>query len=288
MFWILMACQDGSNRQDTGTNIVLPEEDSFGYCQPSDASGLPEGNIECVNERCVIEEGAFWMGSDFAASECPVHEVNLSPFVIDQYEVTLKRWQTCVNRGGCQPLPDHCQNILERRQDYSTDFPAICITWTQARSFCTQEGGRLPTEAEWEKAAAGMSSAKWAWGGQSPTCEQANFRLATIYCAQGVRTVGHYDSPSAYGLYDVNGNVFEWTSDWYDAGYYEVSPIDNPSKVDGMCQDTIDAEVQECHQRVLRGGAYNTTEATIRNASRSAAVPDTVDVNIGFRCAYDL
>lgn len=288
MFWILIACQDGADRQDTGREIVLPEEDGSGYCQPSEASGLPEGRLDCANERCVIEDGMFWMGSDFSMAECPVHAVNLNSFAIDQYEVTLKRWQACVTRGGCAALPEHCQNVLERRQDYSVNFPAICITWTQAKSFCTQEGGRLPTEAEWEKAASGTSSAKWAWGAQSPTCERANFRLATIYCAQGVQPVGRYDSPSAYGLYDVNGNVFEWTSDWYDAGYYEISPTDNPSKVDGMCHDTIDSEPLECHQRVLRGGAYNTTEATIRNASRSSALPDLVDVNIGFRCAYDL
>lgn len=287
MIWLWLSCRPVDKTSMDTASPHGPIVEPNGYCEEPNGLGIPTGTVSCEAERCVVEDGAFWMGSSLSPTECPIHQVDVDEFIIDQYEVTIARWQSCVTRGGCAPLPDHCRHLLEQRVDYSTQFPATCVTWTQAQSFCTQVGGRLPTEAEWEKAAAGTNAAKWAWGSQAPTCDSANFRLATIYCAQGVKPVGWYtDSMSAFGLYDVNGNVFEWTLDWYDAGFYSVSPDSNPVKVEGDCQRSLSDDPQDCTQKVLRGGAYNTTESTIRNAARSSAQPDLVDVNIGFRCVY--
>jgi len=284
---LLSGCSTESKQADTSV-VVTPQLDQSDSCDQSDASGVPTGNVECTNGRCLVAAGPFWMGSDIDETECPVHEVTLDAFEIDQFEVTLAEWQACVNQNRCGALPTHCLNELTSRPDYTTTFPAVCVTWAQASAYCEDQGGRLPTEAEWEKAAAGTQGAKWAWGSSPPECDDANFRLASIYCWQGVRPVGWYsDSVSAFGLYDVNGNVFEWTEDWYDATFYAESPALNPIKDSGVCTSTIDAEPRACSNRVLRGGAYNTTEATIRNAARSFADPMLVDVNIGFRCAYD-
>ena len=285
MLLLFLSCT--GDQEDSGGGVEFPDATVIGHCDPSLASGLPDGVEDCSQSRCKVEEGEFWMGSDFSATECPVHSVWLDEFWIDQYEVTIDQWEQCVNQGGCDPLPLNCTNPLRNRPDYSTDFPAVCVTWTQAQSYCGQLGGRLPTEAEWEKAAAGVSSAKWAWGGISPTCEDANFRLASLYCAPGIKSVGSYPHTSAYGLYDVNGNVFEWVLDWYDSEFYSIAERNNPVKQDGDCQNTLGGRIQECSNRGLRGGAYNTTESTMRNASRSFANPSLVDVNIGFRCVYE-
>ncbi len=286
MMWWIWAC--ATEPADTSVeSYAVPELQENG-CGTGQGSGLPIGDIECNNGRCTIAPGEFWMGSSDVDAECPVRKVELSEFQIDQYEVTLSEWQRCVDQGRCASLPAHCLNTLYSRPDYSVDFPAICVTWSQANNYCRGIGGRLPTEAEWEKAASGTEGAKWAWGASAPDCDDANFRLASIYCSPGVRSVGWYtQSVSPFGLYDVNGNVFEWTADWYDATFYEAATNINPIKESGLCVSSVGAEPQDCGERVLRGGAYNATESTIRNAARSFADPTLVDVNIGFRCAYD-
>jgi formylglycine-generating enzyme len=283
----MMGCQTES--LDTGEkSFGGPEYSESGLCEEVNTTGLPTGSVNCTNGKCLIEEGVFWMGSSLSESECPVHQVTVSRFWIDQYEVTLSDWQQCVNQGRCDELPSYCLDSLYNRPDYTNRFPVMCVTWYQANNYCQGIGGRLPTEAEWEKSAAGTERSKWAWGDSFPDCSDANFRLASLYCAAGIKSVGWYvDSMSSFGLYDVNGNVFEWIADWYDASYYSSSPSLDPIKEDGLCSLSAEALPTECTTKVLRGGAYNTTESTIRNASRSFAPPTIFDVNVGFRCAYD-
>jgi formylglycine-generating enzyme required for sulfatase activity len=285
---LTMGCQREVG--DTGAHsFSVPEYVESTECGAGYATGNPIGTVDCQDEKCMVSEGEFWMGSSFSEAECPIHQVTLSSFWIDQYEVTLAEWQACASQGRCEALPTHCLNPLYDRPDYTNRFPAICVTWSQASNYCQGIGGRLPTEAEWEKSAAGTQAAKWAWGESSPDCSDANFRLASLYCAPGVKSVGWYvDSVSSFGLYDVNGNVFEWTADWYDADFYASSPAVDPFKNSGECTMGIGNPPAECDFKVLRGGSYNTTESTIRNASRSFGLPTLVDSNIGFRCAYDV
>ena len=116
------------------------------------------GSVDCLNGRCVVEAGPFWMGSDFSAAECPIHEVVLSPFEIDQYEVTLEDWQRCVNQGRCTALPEHCTGPLYNRPDFSNQFPAICVTWQQRVGivralggvFQQKQSGRRPQQVQKE------------------------------------------------------------------------------------------------------------------------------------------
>ena len=177
--------------------------------------------------------------------------------------------------------------ILMLYSIHQETLPVVCVTWDQAKTYCEWVGGRLPTEAEWEKAARGIEGATWAWGSINPTCNDANFRLASTHCYQGVAPVGYFEgSRSAYGLWDTNGNVFEWTSDFYDADYYESASVSNPMGPTENCNLAFGEANQECEMRVLRGGAYNTTEDVIRGAARSFAPPDLLDVNIGLRCVY--
>lgn len=265
-------------------------DDAAPECPPGDASGLPVGDQQCAGGVCEIAAGPFWMGeAGGQADACPPREITLSAYAIDAWEVTTLSYSWCVEAGACDPIPDQCTDWLDTLEDSGDGTPAICVDWQQAQDFCAWRGGRLPTEAEWEKAARGEQGATWAWGAAAPDCDVANFRFSGWYCYAGPRPVAHhYEVRSVFGLWDTAGNVWEWTADWYDAGAYAEMAAQDPVGPDGAaCRDTVDSPAERCTERVMRGGAFNTTEATTRGSARSAAVPTLVDTNIGFRCAYD-
>ena len=298
MIWFLVACTEDPVLMDT-SSMIQDTQLEFGFCDESEVSHLPVGTVDCVDDICFVPAGEFWMGSANAEDECPVRLVHLDDYYIDAFEVTNNRWNDCVRSGGCLPMPSQCLPYQGGDNINSpVILPVVCITWTEATKFCTWTGGRLPTEAEWEKASRGIEGATFAWGQGSPTCtfehspEQtkngANFRLATIHCYQNVSPVGYYVAArSPYGLWDTNGNVFEWTADYYDANYYESAPSINPTGPTEDCNLTALEPEQSCEFRVLRGGAFNTTEDVIRSSARSFAPTDLIDDNIGLRCAYD-
>jgi len=249
--------------------------------------GTVAGSESCTDGICEIPSGKFWMGiDDDAVFDAPLHQVALSAYAIDQTEVVRADWTRCVEAGVCEAIPPHCDQAEE---DVDPDqLPVVCISWQQASSYCTWTGGRLPTEAEWEKAARGDDGALWAWGPVPPTCNTANHRFPPAYCETGPLVVGSYSGTSAYGLYDTVGNVWEWTADWYDFVYYKEAPDGDPPGPSGEdCAETIDGIEMTCRFRVMRGGAYNTTESNTRAAVRSPVLPHVFDVNIGVRCAYD-
>ena len=111
---LVMGCGEKEDAVDTAESSVVstPELDEYNECGGESVTGIPMGTVDCMNERCIVTSGPFWMGSDFAPAECPIHEVVLSTFDIDQYEVTLEDWQRCVNQGRCSAFQntvlDHC------------------------------------------------------------------------------------------------------------------------------------------------------------------------------------
>ena len=251
------------------------------------APGFPQGTINCSAGTCRVPEGQFYMGSlDGHPDECPTRRLSLPEFRIDRTEVTWAAYDSCVNDGTCEALPDHC---LARASELSggdpDDFPVTCVNWAQAKAYCEYAGGRLPSEAEWEKAARGEEGAWWPWGGAIPTCDFTNFRFVSWYCEPGVVEVGsYYPSTSPYGAVDMTGNAWEWVADYYDAEWYRVAPgVDGPTD---NCHDIVGGDAGPCVERVMRGGAYNVTEFNTRNAARTSASPELADDNIGFRCVY--
>jgi formylglycine-generating enzyme required for sulfatase activity len=231
-----------------------------------------------------VPEGAFIMGSDELPDECPARPVSLARFSIDQDEVSQSRWDACVSDGACEAAPS-CESDAD--WENAEALPVRCVDWEQADAFCTWAGGHLPTEAQWEKAARGTEGARFPWGFRPPACSDANYRYVAWYCQAGVIEVASYpESVSAYGLNDVAGNAWEWTADWYDAGYYRDAPDTDPGGPTESCRRHADGPALDCTQKVMRGGAWNTLEGPIRTAARSAAPPEVSDVNIGFRCAY--
>jgi formylglycine-generating enzyme required for sulfatase activity len=222
-----------------------------------------------------VPAGSFLMGSETgAADEKPVHRVTGSAFVLDRYEVTNARYQACVRAGACAAPSLSSSNTRAHYFDDPTfaDYPVIFVSWKQAQAFCAFVGGRLPTEAEWERAAAGSETPRtYPWGESPPDCSKANF----AGCVGDTDRVGRRPAgQSPYGAFDMAGNVWEWTADWYDAAYYRTSPVQDPT---GPAQGSL---------KVMRGGCWVSGESTLRTSCRKPSLPASWAPNVGFRCAY--
>lgn len=213
-----------------------------------------------------IPKGAFIMGSSSGdPDEQPVHEVYLDAFWIDQTEVTFTMY------ARFAPVR-------------SGQYPAQGVSWEQAAAYCAWMGSRLPTEAEWEKAARGPDERIYPWGNQPPAGDLVNFadrnsRLnwedTNVDDRYGtVAPAGSYPAgASIYGALDMAGNVAEWVSDWYDPTYYSTSPLTDP-RGPGVGDF-----------RVLRGGSWFSTAAGVRTTDRSWYIPEAGTDYAGFRCA---
>ena len=230
-------------------------------------------------ELVFIPAGEFSMGSDpkvdpyFFGSEGPPHTVTLSDFWIYRTEVTNAMYQGCVEAKAC-PQPINVRS--NTRPDYYrnpsfTDYPVVYVTWKNANSYCQWAGARLPTEAEWEKAARGTDGRLFPWGNQAPIPNYAN------YGSRDTEAVGSYpDGASPYDVLDMAGNVIEWVRDYFQATYYQVSPDENPL---GPASGST---------RVYRGGAYHNPAAAIRTVMRGSRSESHANVDIGFRCVMDI
>ncbi len=278
---------DTAQAADSGGDSGLAANSSV--CPGADYSGAAIGEIQCENGICEIPGGAFVQGADdpFAPDSCPWRWVTLGAFAIDETEVTRKQWGDCVRAGVCEAQAAAClQRLPDATPADAERLPASCLTYAQAEAVCAFRGGRLPTEAEWEHAARGREGAVFPWGSSSPTCNRANFRFASSFCAEGPVPVASYPERSPYGLRDTSGNVWEWTADNYDFAYYSDAPDTNPPGPE-RCREGASASLGACRFRVLRGGSFLTTESTLRTFARSPALPDTIDESIGVRCAFD-
>jgi len=223
----------------------------------------------------LVPAGEFTMGSDDGYSdEQPVHQVYLDAFYMDVYEVTNAAYGSCVDAGAC--LPPQKDNSYTRTTYYGNpefnEFPVIYVDWNMAKTYCEWRGDRLPTEAEWEKAARSNDGRTYPWG-EGISCDKANYNN----CEGDTTKVGIYlDGVSPYGLYDMAGNVLEWVNDWYDSNYYQNSPSSNPLGPGlGM-------------YRVLRGGSWYNIDYSVHSADRYFNTPVNFSDVVGFRCARSL
>lgn len=205
--------------------------------------------------------------------EEPVHQVALDAFSIDKTEVTNAFYQACEDQGTC--TPPQASNSNTQANYYGnpefSDYPVIYVTWEQAKTYCEWRGARLPTEAEWEKAARGTDGRTYPWG-ENIDESFANFN----YRVGDTTAVGSYEKgKSPYGLYDMAGNVWEWVADWYSETYYGQSPAENPT---GPASGTM---------RVLRGGSWGLVGLSVSASYRYANDPVATSPDLGFRCAKD-
>jgi formylglycine-generating enzyme required for sulfatase activity len=202
----------------------------------------------------------------------PVREVYLDAYWIDKDEVSNGQYSQCVAAGACsQPFQF---GSFTRTNYYGIpqfdDYPVSSVSWFQAQEYCIWAGGRLPTEAEWEKAVRGIDRRTYPWGNDLPTSLLANYNRSI----GDTTRVGIYPGgASPYGAMDMAGNVWEWVADWYSNGYYDISPASNPS---GPASGTY---------RVLRGGAWDSNEWGLLAAFRNLESSNYASNFVGFRCA---
>lgn len=234
-----------------------------------------------IGEMVFVPAGEFQMGCDpvhsvvacsFNYVDIPQHTVFLDDYFIDKYEVTITQYTECAVAGACSYPPLMNLSITHPRYfDNPTYHPMINVSWYDARDYCTWDGKRLPTEAEWEKAARGTTLRTFPWGDQAPDCTLANYYPCVLYTTQ----VGSYPlGASPYGALDMTGNVYEWVNDWADNGYYSISPYENPP---GPITGTW---------KVMRGGSWRTiSPEQLAVSARNGTVPFDRNWGIGFRCA---
>ena len=228
----------------------------------------------------LIPAGEFLMGSTTEdpcskPDERPQRTIYLDAFWIDRTETTNAEYAVCVSAGDCTPpgqassstRPSYYGNLAYAH------YPVIYIDWYQASAYCAWAGKRLPTEAEWEKAARGIDVHAFPWGDDAPDCTRANFKPVD-FCVGDTSLVGSYlAGASPYGALDVAGNVWEWVFDWYDPDYYGISPGSNPT---GPATGTL---------RTVRGGSWSFSAHSIRVTNRYGPAPSLQGSTVGFRCA---
>jgi len=225
--------------------------------------------------QVLVPAGEFTMGVDAEKTEAvntPRHKVFLRAFWMDRVEVTNSMYRACMNEGDCTPPVSH--NLLYNNWIYR-DHPIVYITWYQADAYCQWADRRLPTEAEWEKAARGVSDWRpYPWGFDDPNPRLANYADTMIH--EAVSSFRYPLGASPYGVLNMSGNVREWVADWYDPNYYEISPYRNPQGP------------KTGKEKSLRSGSYNEDWREVSIIRRYKHEPQSAGLSRGFRCAQNV
>jgi formylglycine-generating enzyme required for sulfatase activity len=217
----------------------------------------------------LVPAGEFTMGSTLKADEKPVHRVYLSAFYMDKFAVTVGQYATYLEATDMAAPPEW--EIMN--QPHHQKRPVVNINWSEAASYCKWVGKRLPTEAEWEKAARGTDGRLYPWGNEAPTRLHANFGKKEWAGHMALVPVGMFEmGKSPYGIYDMAGNAWEWVNDWYDHDYYKQSPAKNPQ---GPAKGK---------SKVVRGGNWLYVKDFLRSSFRFNADPSARQLGYGFRC----
>ena len=245
------------------------------------------------DEMVRIPAGTFLMGSDRKVdrnaypAEFPQRKVYLDAYEIDKYEVTTVQFLKFVLASNRDPLIDW-QYDGGNFQETMANHPVMHVSWFDADAYCKWAGKRLPTSAEWEKAARGEDGRIFPWGNEPAGLSRANFgrtglsgpvrdRPERLLLYPPIISVDKYENgASPYGVFQMAGNVAEWTADWYDPNYYKKAPDRNPK---GPEKGT---------QRAFRGGGWIDSTPTVRPAQRNGTEPNTKMNWLGFRCARDV
>ena len=268
----------------TDEDTVIPDEDEL---TPDEETDTVIPDVDVYGDMVKIPNGNFMMGCNTAVDtecvgdggEAPYHDVYLDTYWIDIYEVTNEKYQDCVDATACvAPHYDDGTCYIYNGTSWvqgavqavfrGAQKPVVCVNWAEAKTYCEWAGKRLPTEAEWEKAARDGDGRKYPWGNTAPTSNHAVYSVSNTYDV-GSKEAGK----SPYGAYDMAGNVWEWVNDWYATDYYASSPSVNP---EGPATGT---------SRVLRGGSWNNNATNLRASNRNNNTPGNTNTNNGFRCA---
>ncbi len=242
---------------------------TIGMISLASAADPPGADTDMV----LIHKGEFSMGSHEHGDETK-HQVVLDSYWIDKYETSNARYKEFMKATG-HPAPAYWDDPRLNK----TNQPVVGVSWTEANTFCKWEGKRLPTEAEWERAAKGPEGDNHYPWGHTLDPKKANYG----------QNVGHTtpvdsypEGISGYGVYNMAGNVFEWVNDWYEPSYYKHSVALNPKGADQGYNYANQGPV-----KVLRGGSWLAPETSLHTSHRFWNQPDnnSYGVGLGFRCA---
>ena len=276
---------DGRAFDDTPRNglIITLHEGAGGRILRLMTTGLPDGKVETLElvpqaattaprdpppvelkaEMVLVPAGEFTMGSDDGADwERPARRVYLSAFYIDKYEVTTNHYRLLLwATGRAAPI------ISMRWENFGGPAqPMVGVSWHDADAYCRWVSKRLPTEAEWEKAARGTDGRRYPWG---DLWDASRLNSGESKLGRTVAVGSYPGDVSPWGVHDMAGNVREWVADWF--GYYKSGPARDPrGPAAGI-------------QKVLRGGSWS--DGRVSTTSRMGAPPGGQDPRIGFRCA---
>ena len=224
--------------------------------------------------------------AEFYLDETPAHPVQVSAFYIDKYEVTNQLYKACVDAGLCKPPAQSnsaTQNAYYGNPDFN-DYPVLWVDWNMAKTYCEWRGARLPTEAEWEKAARGATGQNYPWGerfegAKANSCDvncQTDFADKNFNDGfpEAAPVTAFENGASVFGVVNLAGNVSEWVSDWYSDAFYSQPGIvaDPPGPQNG-------------EKRILRGGSWFRYPINLRTVTRSSRAPSYTANDVGFRCA---
>lgn len=255
-----------------------PVEQIAALARSSPMVGVAEGPFLMGTAR--TSDGSFSMATQYDDTEQPQRRVVLGRFEIDRDEVSLGEYLSWL-QGQRHSIPDDVRKLIEHmtvvhavRPETLARWPALYVTWSEASAFCLAQGKRLPTEAEWEKAARGERGNLFPWGQQPPAPELAKFGQYHVHEIPIVAFVERgEEGRSPYGLHHMAGNAAEWVNDWFGIDYYATMPDRDPH---GPATGRY---------KVVRGGSWKSEPVLLRTATRGGASPDRRAATIGFRCA---
>jgi iron(II)-dependent oxidoreductase len=249
-----------------------------GLAQSAPTVQIPAGEFTVGSKR--IDDDPYGLGTQFDDTELPQQRVWLDAYAIDRHEVSLAEYLSHLRQGSQHPADElqkliwHVITVHSVSDHTLARWPALYVTWHEAARFCTSKGKRLPTEAEWEKAARGPDGQLFPWGNAAPSSERAMFGQHHVHEIPILAAVdSHPAGRSPYGLHHMAGNVAEWVQDWFGLDYYAYMPGQNPS---GPASGRY---------KGVRGGSWKSKIIMLRTATRSGFSPDQRSATIGFRCA---
>ncbi len=239
---------------------------------------IPAGSFLLGSKR--VDDDPYGQWTQFDDTELPQNRVWLDTYEIDHDELSLGEYLAFLQLRKEHPADElqkliwHVITIHSVSDQALTRWPALYVTWHEAKSFCASKGKRLPTEAEWEKAARGSNGNLFPWGDTAPDNQHAMFGQHHMHEIPILAPVDSQSSgQSPYGLRHMAGNVAEWVQDWFGFDYYAYMPERNPpGPTSGRYKS-------------LRGGSWKSNPIMLRTATRSGSPPDQRSATVGFRCA---
>lgn len=246
--------------------------------QPSPRVTIPAGPFLLGSKR--VDDDPYGNWTQFDDTELPQHRVWLDTYDIDRDEVSLGEYLAFLQQQKLHPSDElqkliwHVITIHSVQDQTLSRWPALYVTWAEAKDLCLSKNARLPTEAEWEKAARGPDGGLFPWGGKAPDQTLATFGQHHVHEIPILAAVDSQDAgKSPYGLHHTAGNVAEWVQDWFGFDYYAYMPARNPpGPTSGRYKS-------------VRGGSWKSNQIMLRTATRGGSAPDQRSATIGFRCA---